>query len=380
MKSTPVERNCPGHGSRTKLSQQYPKRFCIRLTDAILNQIRPARQPRTSAVQTHFVRSLLRTFSLKESEEIALWVQNQEEHACAESEVQALDPEQSRKPFAVQDEETKELMTRAEGMPRGTEIHMSIDSPPNVKDLTTLIRRLRGIFLPRYTYEHAAVLRGTTGDRMPLGAIVDDGVALMWKKQDADKRIWIGPVSGIKSTFDPTGFTIVLLWSASYIEAPRVKQIIPRPLTSTPRPPPPSNDDDNDPSWDIADDESMPRAPSEGPFDMNVDDDSMPHDSSSDSDGPLFPPRGGPPGYPPGPPRVRISVPIVDPDERLDHSHGPSFPPYPPHGGPRDTHMPEPLVHTPPTPTPASPEKRTRWDEFTSTVTSTGNTSEKNGE
>ena len=192
---------------------------------------------------------------------------------------------------------------------------MSIDNPPNVKDLTTLIRRLRGIFLPRYTYEHAAVLRGTTGDRMPLGAIVDDGVALMWKKQDAGKRTWIGPVSGIKSTFDPTGFTIVLLWSASYIEAPRVKQIIPRPLTSTPRPPPPSNDDDNNPSWDIADDESMPRAPSEEPFDMNVDDDSMPHDSSSDSDGPLFPPRGGPPGFPPGPPRVRISVPVADPDE-----------------------------------------------------------------
>ena len=53
---------------------------------------------------------------------------------------------------------------------------------------------------------------------------------------------------------------------------------------------------------------------------------------------------------------------LVDPDERLDHSHGPSYPPYPPHGGPRDTHMPEPLVHTPPTP-PASPEKRTRWDD-----------------
>ena len=86
-------------------------------------------------------------------------------------------------------------------------------------------------------------------------------------------RVWVGPVSGIKSTFDPKEFTIILLWSASYIEAPRVKQIVPRPLTATSRPPPPSGDDD-DPSWDIADDESMPRAPSEGPFDMNVDDQS----------------------------------------------------------------------------------------------------------
>ena len=115
-------------------------------------------------------------------------VQNQEEHACAESEVQALDPEQSRKPFPVQDGETKELMARAEKMPRGTQIHMSNDSPPKVKELATLIRRLRGIYLPRYTYEHAAVLRGTTGERMPLGAIVDDGVALMWKKMMMTRR------------------------------------------------------------------------------------------------------------------------------------------------------------------------------------------------
>ena len=110
----PVEGNCTGYGSRTKLSQKYPKRFCIRLAEAILNQIRPSRQPRTSAAQTHFVRGLLEPFSLKESEEIALWAQNQEERACAESEVQALDPEQSRKPFPVQDGETKELMARAE--------------------------------------------------------------------------------------------------------------------------------------------------------------------------------------------------------------------------------------------------------------------------
>jgi hypothetical protein len=237
---------------------------------------------------------------------------------------------------------------------------MSIDNPPNYKELSTLVRRLRGIFLPRYTYEHAAVLRGTTGERMPLGAIIDDGVALMWKKYDEHKSVWIGPVSGIKSTFVAKEFTIVLLWSASYIETPKASQIIPRPLTSAPRPPP---SDGDDPSWDIADDESMPRAPSEAPFDMNVDDQSMPHDSSSsDSDSPLYPPTGGSPGYPPGPPRVRISIPFVDPDERLDQGHGPSHPPYPPHGGPRDTHMPAPLVHTPPTP-PASPGKKHRWDE-----------------
>ena len=65
---------------------------------------------------------------------------------------------------------------------------MSIDSPPNFKELATLVRRLRGIYLPRYTYEHAAVLRGTTGERMPLGAIVDDGVARMWKKYDDNRR------------------------------------------------------------------------------------------------------------------------------------------------------------------------------------------------
>jgi hypothetical protein len=48
----------------------------------------------------------------------------------------------------------------------------------------------------------------TTGERTPLGAIVDDGVALMWKKYDDDKKVWKGPVSGIKSTFHPKEFPL----------------------------------------------------------------------------------------------------------------------------------------------------------------------------
>ena len=41
----PVEGNCPGHGSRTKISQVYPRRFCTRLAEAILNQFRPSKNP-----------------------------------------------------------------------------------------------------------------------------------------------------------------------------------------------------------------------------------------------------------------------------------------------------------------------------------------------
>ena len=95
---------------------------------------------------------------------------------------------------------------------------------------------------------------------------------------------------------------------------------------------------------------------------MNVDDEDKPEESSTD-DEPLLPPHHQPPpGLPPSQGRVRISAPFVDSDEMLGNLSG--HPPHPPpsHGGPRDNHMPDPLVHTPPTPPPDREYKKARWD------------------
>ena len=148
-------------------------------------------------------------------------------------------------------------MSITDQIPRGTELHLSIDQTHLQQEVTTLIRRLRGFFLPRYTYEHAVLLQGTTGNRMPLTAIVEDGVALMWKRKEPDRKLWIGPVSGIKTTFDPKPFTIVLLWGAAYVTPPGVTQVIPGPMSSDVKPPPTDGDE---PPWDIAGDSSMPKA------------------------------------------------------------------------------------------------------------------------
>ena len=97
----------------------------------------------------------------------------------------------------------------------------------------------------------------------------------------------------------------------------------------------------------------MPKAPSETPFDMNVDDAPMSgeEDHTSDaSDIQPYPPGGHPPGPPPdGPTRVRIQGPLINPDEPFHLAHGPMFPPDPAPEGLGDTRMPEPLAHTPPT-------------------------------
>ena len=117
--------------------------------------------------------------------------------------------------------------------------------------------------MPRYTYEHAVTLRGTLGERMPLSSIEDDGVAIMWKTvPEEPPRVWVGPVSGIGG-FTSKDHTIVLMWFASYIAPPRAKVLIPRPGIHEFRPPPDDRGDQPPAPWDIADDEPMPRAPSE---------------------------------------------------------------------------------------------------------------------
>ena len=99
---------------------------------------------------------------------------------------------------------------------------------------------------------------------------------------------------------------------------------------------------------------------------MNFDDASMSGEddhNSEPSDTPLYPPGGHPPGPPPrGPTRVRITGPFIDPDEQIDPAPGPTFPPDTPPGGQRDIHLPEPLAHTPPTPT-DNPTKKGRWTD-----------------
>jgi hypothetical protein len=74
-----------------------------------------------------------------------------------------------------------------------------MDNHPQYTKLSFSVKRLRCTLLPRYTYEHAGILRETLGERMPLSSIEDDGVAIMWKTAPEEPpRVWVGPVSGIK--------------------------------------------------------------------------------------------------------------------------------------------------------------------------------------
>ena len=334
----PLEGSAPGFGSRTKLAQVYPYRFCSTLIRSLLmfgnlRSLRPS--------QTLLVTELLSCLTLEELKDVT-------------QDVNKLDQEHvhfSSKTFIpVREHHLRYAMNKMNMLSGKTEYL------PTLVNLQDDVGILRQHFVPTNAFEHAVILRGTF---LPLRTTYGSkrGVLLLWKKKDVSQMCVLDTHSLDLRHLKPNQWTCVFLWNSNG-DMPVNPDIpdevmIPQP----PGLPPPENHPPANPNNDIPMDPDQdmhqpPLVPDEDPQDDNNDapedpmvPDDPPHDPHPDNNTPGPDPGSQPPDqppsqpqfpfpgpYPPGPPSLGTTVP-PQPHQPIPHPmQPPSLPlqPLPP--------------------------------------------------
>ena len=272
----PLEGSAPGFGSRTKLAQVYPYRFCSTLIRSLLmfgnlRSLRPS--------QTLLVTELLSCLTLEELKDVT-------------QDVNKLDQEHvhfSSKTFIpVREHHLRYAMNKMNMLSGKTEYL------PTLVNLQDDVGMLRQHFVPTHAFEHAVILRGTF---LPLRTTYGSkrGVLLLWKKKDVSQMCVLDTHSLDLRHLKPNQWTCVFLWNSNgnMPVNPDIPDelMIPNPPGLPPpgnHPPAiPQNDIPMDPDQDM---HQPPLVPDEDPQDDNNDapDDPMqpddpPHDPHPDT-------------------------------------------------------------------------------------------------
>ena len=334
-----IEGSSPGFGSRTKLSQTYPASFC-RTFAACLNHLREEEPTVYFNEQDEaFNLDLLEPLNTKDLADVSAYLAKpQKRNKALPNEFR--EKERCRKPIPIKDSRLWHLLRKFDTLPRYTEIVLTQDTGPYTEGLSNTVRRLRATLIPSHEFSDVVVLRGTFGVRVPWIYVDPDALVIIWKKGSAERHVWMGAVTAIKSTFDPTTYNLIILWNEdkrSITTGPPDEQAA-LPIDPPNNPPPPDDD----------------------PF--QPDDDSMPSQSSGEGD-PIDPDDNSMPS----PPHSTHSSPqpsFADPDMPISSTSSSSEmeprPPSPPDTEHPDDYGMEPVLqHTrPPTPEEAKPLKR----------------------
>ena len=165
----PLEGSAPGYGSRTKLAQVYPYRFCSTLIRCNL----PLGNPRALyPSQLSLAVDLLEDLNLDELQ----GVQNQLA-ALTASEHPVLATDLYEQSLPVRDYYTKRLLNRINALPAGNVFHpVQIEAQQDVS-------HVRQMYLGTSMFDNAVIFRGSF---QPLRVEYrhTHGVLLLWKKKD----------------------------------------------------------------------------------------------------------------------------------------------------------------------------------------------------
>ena len=204
----PVEGSASGHGSRTKLAQVYPYKFCQTLVDSLLLLGNPrALCTSTSLLCADFFTDLseqeLKGLALALSESVV------SEFPCfLETDSSLLQTRPKRDAYLsdslpVQDYHTRRALNKINSFPHATELD------PSTLVLATDLYYLRRKYIPHMTFQKAFVCRGTFA-WLREKIRTCPGVVILWKKRDPT-RLWICDASTL--SFDPL---IAAHWSAIF--------------------------------------------------------------------------------------------------------------------------------------------------------------------
>ena len=310
-----LEGSAPGHGSRTKLAQVYPYRFCSQIIRSLLSygnlrSLRPA--------QTLLVEELLTCLTTEELQEVTEDIHHLEQELVHFS---------SKTAIPVKEHYLRYAMHQMNMLSGKTEYR------PTLVNLQDDVSVLRKHFIPTHTFENAVILRGTF---LPLRTTYGNkrGELLLWKKKDASQMYVLDTHSLDLRHLRPNQWTCIFLWNSdgnmpANPDVPQPQQQPPPGLPPVDGQPPadPYNDTPMDPDVNMP---GPPLVPDDQPDDP---DDHPPEE-------PIDPPDQ-PPGFPPDHPQhpdPYTGLPPPDPPEHSSHFPHPG--PYPPGPPSQGSHVP----------------------------------------
>ena len=291
----PLEGSASGHGSRTKLAQIYPYRFCQTLVDALV----PLGNTRVLCTSSSLLcADLFIDLSVQELKELSFTLSESEsfEFPCfLETETfQIQSVRQTKAAYTldalpVQDYHTRRAINKINSLPHASELD------PSSLPLATDLYYLRRKYVPTMTFQFAHISRGTfTWLREKIRTAI--GVVILWKKRDPS-RLWISESRTLN--LDPliaSHWSAVFFWNTDGTSPPA------QPLRSleespsnpdAPRPPDgPEPSSVPVPDEDMPDDDAVMPDPPDQP--------SRPAEDSGPSppDDPMDPPAPDHPGFP----------------------------------------------------------------------------------
>ena len=271
----PLEGNAKGYGSRTKLAQVYPCRFCSTLIRSMLplgslRSLMPA--------ETVFLIDCLDEFSEKELDTL----RNDLDYSQSMSEYEVFSTSaESKTPLPVIDYYSKRTLNRINALSAGYEYN------PIDYDLHSDVSHIRQHFLSTMAFDNATVLRGTFNP-LRVRYRQTNGVLVLWKKKDVSHVYVLSHPAANTTQLVDSQWSAIFFWNADGstpidIQIQPPTQADPPPGLPGPTPPiPPMNDP---PEPDITGYQDEPMEP-----DVSMDDPAVPP-----NDPPDFPQQGGQP-------------------------------------------------------------------------------------
>ena len=316
----PLEGNAPGFGSRTKLAQVYPYRFCSTLIRSIL----PIGNPRALySTQLSLAVDLLEDLEIAELH----GVQNQLADLTA-VEHSVLTAEMTPKGLPVTDFHTRRLLNRINALPTGNVYHpVQIEAHQDVS-------HVRQLYLSTSLFDNAIIFRGSF-EALRVQYRHTNGVLMLWRKKDAS-QVFLRLHPKDLSHLIPSQWSAILFWNNDgKVPVDTDKEQTPQNNTNIDPPPglPPSSNDhdmpDNPEQFNTPPssphpqppDEPMPDHPHTPPPGFPPDDDpfhtpfqspSQPHDGHTpgDDDDEMHSPQE-PPDYPHNPFPGANAIPVA---------------------------------------------------------------------
>ena len=192
-----LEGSAPGHGSRTKLAQVYPYRFCSQLIRSLISygNLRSLRPAQTLLVEEE----LLECLTAEELHEVTDYTQKLEhEHVHFSSTI----------PIPVKGHHLRYAMHQMNMLSAKTEY------PPTLVNLQDDVSILRKHVIPTHAFENAVILRGTF---LPLRTTYGNkrGALMMWKKKDVSQMYVLDTHSLDIRHLKPNQWTCVFLWNSN---------------------------------------------------------------------------------------------------------------------------------------------------------------------
>ena len=314
----PLEGSAPGYGSRTKLAQVYPYRFCSTLIRCIL----PLGNPRALyPSQLSLAVDLLEDLNLDELR----GVQNQLA-ALTASEHPVLATDLYEQGLPVRDYYTKRLLNRINALPAGNVYHpVQIEAQQDVS-------HVRQMYLSTSMFDNAVIFRGSF-QSLRVEYRHTHGVLLLWKKKDAS-HVFLRVHPRDMSQLIASHWSAILFWNNDGSIPTDNTDDIPEQNTNIDPPPglPPqqnNNQDDDQPPEHLNTPPSSPHLP-----DVPMPDEPhTPHPGFPPDDDQFHTPFHSPPKPSDDVPDDEMHSPQDDPPDLPPHPSSPPDHPQPPFPG-----------------------------------------------